>query len=161
MPERGRLLGIDYGTVRVGLAVSDLDQGIAAPVDTLQRSNKQADERKLREVLEDYTVIGVVIGLPLHMGGEESQKSREARSFGHWMHELFGIPITFWDERCTSAVAEEHLLAAGFTSKQRKARIDKLAAQIMLQAYLDRKPRVLEGETLSNSTCRTSHGVKE
>jgi len=133
----GRLLGIDYGTKRVGLAVTDLEQTIATPLSTIQRSHENAEAREYRTVIEDYSIRGHVIGLPVHMSGNESGKSQEARRYGNWLKEITGLPVTYWDERYTSSIAEEHLLAAGLTSKQRKQRIDRLAAQIMLQSFLD------------------------
>lgn len=91
-----------------------------------------------------------VVGLPVHNDGRESQKSIEAREFGKWLGETTGVPIDYFDERYTTAMAEEHLLAAGLTKKRRKERLDKLAAQILLTAYLeagcktDEAPRGLE-----------------
>ena len=81
----------------------------------------------------------LVIGLPLHMDGRESTKSREAREFGNWLHRITSLPIDYHDERCTSVQAESILLQAELTSKQRKARTDKVAAQILLQAFLDKR----------------------
>ncbi|MCA1626659.1 MAG: Holliday junction resolvase RuvX, partial [Acidobacteria bacterium] len=78
-----------------------------------------------------------VVGLPVHISGGESQKSREAREFGAWLQQTTGVPVEFFDERYTSAEAEELLLAAGLTKKRRKERLDQLAAQIMLTAYLE------------------------
>ena len=71
------------------------------------------------------------------MSGDEGQQARNARAFGQWAAEATGLPIRFWDERFTSAIAEEHLMAAKLSSKKRKARLDKVAAQIMLQSFLD------------------------
>src|SRR4029079_3796604 len=78
-----------------------------------------------------------VVGLPVHLSGDESQKSTEARDFGKWLTELTSVPVEYFDERFTSAEAEEILGTANLTKKQRKARLDQLAAQIMLTAYLE------------------------
>ena len=93
----------------------------------------------LRQLVEEYRVVGLVVGLPVHMSGDEGEKAREARAFGRWAAEATGLPVTWWDERYTTVIAEEALISAGLSKKKRKQRLDKLAAQIMLQAYLDRR----------------------
>ncbi|MCA8995738.1 MAG: Holliday junction resolvase RuvX [Planctomycetaceae bacterium] len=141
-PRRGRLLGIDYGTKRVGIAISTGEQTIASPVEIYTRRDQGADRKYYLSVVEDYRPVGLVVGLPMHVGGEEGQKAHEARTYGKWLGEITNLPVTWWDERYTSAVAEEFLLGAELTSKQRKKRIDMVAAQIMLQGYLDyHRPR--------------------
>jgi len=75
------------------------------------------------------------------MGGEEGQKAREARNFGAWAASATALPVAFWDERLTSAMAEEHLLSANLSSKKRKMRLDKVAAQLMLQSFLESRTR--------------------
>ena len=136
-PSRGRLLGLDYGTRRVGVAVSDDDRRIASPLENYNRVRPEADARYLQRVVEDYRPVGLVVGLPLHMSGEEGEKAKEARRFGAWAAKVTGLPVVFWDERLTSALADDFLRSAEMSAKQRKARLDKVAAQIMLQAYLD------------------------
>jgi len=139
VPFTGMILGFDYGTKRLGIAVSDREQRFASPLYNHQRQGLQGDERFLRRVLMEYRPAGFVVGLPLHMNGDESQKSHEARVFAGWLTGLFGLPCEFQDERLTSWQAESLLLAAELTKKQRKERMDKLAAQILLQAWLDRR----------------------
>lgn len=137
VPRRGRLLGLDYGTVRVGFAVSDEEQRLAVPLETYTRRNREHDARHLNAMIGDYRIIGLVVGLPLHMGGEEGEKAGEARRFGAWAAEVSGLPVAFWDERLSTAQADEHLAAAKLNPKKRKLLRDKIAAQIMLQSYLD------------------------
>jgi putative holliday junction resolvase len=137
VPRRGRLLGLDFGTRRVGLAVSDEEQRLAVPLETYSRRAAADDARHLKSVIGDYRIIGVVVGLPLHMGGEEGQKAGEARRFGLWAQTVTGLPVAFWDERLTTSLADEHLAAANVNPKKRKLLRDKIAAQIMLQSYLD------------------------
>lgn len=132
-----RIAGIDYGTVRVGIAVADMSVGIASPYETYQRQNAEVDARYFRRLAEEEAIVKFVVGLPVHLDGSESQKSHEARQFGKWLTEITGQPIDLFDERFTSAQAEEMLQAANLTKKRRKARIDALAAQIMLTAYLE------------------------
>ena len=132
-----RIAGIDYGTVRIGVAVADTEVGIAGPYDNYNRRNAELDAAYFRQFAAEERIGRFVVGLPVHLSGEESQKSAEARAFGKWLGEVTGVPIDFFDERFTSAQAEELLGATELTKKQRKARLDKLAAQIMLTAYLE------------------------
>lgn len=136
-PAQGRLLGIDYGTRRVGLAISTPDQTIASPLEIYQRRNDQLDARHFLAVAEDYRVRGIVLGLPIHVSGEEGQTAAQARKYGDWLKSILGLPVAFWDERYTSAVAEEYLLGADLSRQKRKKRLDMVAAQIMLQSYLN------------------------
>jgi putative Holliday junction resolvase len=133
----GRLLGVDYGTVRVGLAVSDPDRKIAFPLTTYTRRGRDADAAWFREIVVKESVSGLVVGLPVHTTGREGQKAVEARAFGGWLAEVTGLPVFFYDERFTTVLAESALWEAGLTHKKRKARRDRVAAQMLLQAYLD------------------------
>ncbi|MEO2015594.1 MAG: Holliday junction resolvase RuvX [Fuerstiella sp.] len=137
IPPRGRILGIDYGTKRVGVAVSDMFQQIASPLHNYQRNGQQADEYFFRNVADEYESVGLVVGLPVHMSGDESKKSREARRYGAWLSKVTSLPVEFQDERFSSVKAEALMLQSALTKKQRKSRIDKLAAHILLQAFLD------------------------
>jgi putative Holliday junction resolvase len=140
-PRFGRLFGIDFGTQRVGIAVSNDEQTIAMPLENYQRVSQQTDFRDLAAFAHEYRVVGLVVGLPVHMSGDEGGKAREAREFGEKLAEVARLPVRFWDERYTSAMADSHLLAANLTRNQRKSRRDKLAAQIMLQSFLDAADR--------------------
>jgi putative Holliday junction resolvase len=134
---RTRILGVDYGTVRIGLAVCDPDRKIAFPLETYSRRGKNADAAHFRALLEEHQIGQIVVGLPIHLSGREGQKAGEARAFAKWLAEATGLPIAFADERFTTVEAESALWEAGLTHKQRKARRDKIAAQMFLQAYLD------------------------
>lgn len=111
---------------------------IASPYENYNRRNEKLDAKYFAEFAIQEKIDLFVVGLPVHLSGEESQKSTEARQFGKWLTELTGVPVEFYDERFTSAEAEQYLLDSNLTSKQRKARLDKLAAQIMLASYLER-----------------------
>ena len=137
LPNRGRLLGIDYGTKRVGVAVSDVFQEIASPLHNYQLCGRQADAHFFRNVVLEYEAVGLVIGLPLHMSGDESGKSREARRYAKWLRRITQLPVGFQDERHSSMRADAMMMQADLTKKQRNARIDKVAAHILLQDYLD------------------------
>ena len=133
----GRLLGVDYGDVRVGLSVSDPDRKIAFPLATYTRQGRERDAAYFRALVKAEAIAGLVVGLPVHLSGQEGQKAAEARAFGAWLAQTTGLPARFWDERFTTVEAESALWEAGLTHKQRKARRDKVAAQMLLQAYLD------------------------
>jgi len=140
-PALGRIAGLDYGTVRIGIAVSDSQGKLALAVESYTRSGPEADARRFQRLAREEELVRFVVGLPVHLHGGESQKSREARKFGAWLTELTGLPVDFYDERMTSKEAEEILQSAQLTKKRRKQRIDQLAAQIMLQGYLESKHR--------------------
>jgi len=133
----GRIAGIDYGTVRLGIALSDARRTLASPYENYTRRSTQVDAERLRRLAVEECITLFVVGLPVHLDGRESQKSREARQFGQWLAEITGVPVEFFDERFSTAEAEKVLGAAELTKKQRKARLDKLAAQILLTAYLE------------------------
>jgi putative Holliday junction resolvase len=137
LPLRGRLLGLDYGTKRVGLALSNLDQTIATPHETYERKDDVQDARHLARTVQEYSVVGLVVGLPVHISGDEGEKAREARAFGTWAARATKLPVAFTDERYTTAQADEHLFAAQVSPKKRRALRDMLAAQILLQSFLD------------------------
>lgn len=132
-----RIAGIDYGTVRIGIATADLDVQIAGPYETYARRSAQLDAEYFQTLAREERIGRFVVGLPVHTSGHESQKSAEARAFGAWLTQVTGVPVEFFDERYTSAEAESLLLDAGLAKKRRKERLDQLAAQIMLTAYLE------------------------
>jgi putative Holliday junction resolvase len=134
---RTRLLGVDYGSVRVGLAISDAGRLIASPLTTYERRSAEQDAAFFRGVVNDEGIGQLVVGLPVHLGGREGLKAGEARAFGQWLGEVTGLPVVFWDERFTTVQAEQFLQEAGLTSKRRKRRRDRVAAQILLQTYLE------------------------
>jgi putative holliday junction resolvase len=141
---RQRIAGVDYGTVRIGIAIGDDETRIASPLETYQRRTAALDAAYFSKLAKQEQLSLFVVGLPVHLSGEESQKSYEARKFAAWLHETTGVPVELFDERFTSAHAEQILMAAELTKKKRKARLDSLAAQIMLTAYLESTSR---GET--------------
>jgi putative Holliday junction resolvase len=132
-----RIAGIDFGTVRIGVAVADTEVGIASPFENYTRRTAALDTEYFAALAKDERIERFVVGLPVHLHGGESQNSTEARAFGKWLNELTGVPVEFFDERFTTSEADELLGAAKLTKKQRQARRDQLAAQIMLTAYLE------------------------
>ncbi len=133
----GVVAAVDYGTVRIGVAISDPERRFAMPLENYQRKNLQQDAAWFKQLVAERRVSLFVVGLPVHLDGRESQKSREARDFGQWLHAQTGVDVVFFDERFTSHEAERLLEDAGLTSQRRKARRDMLAAQILLSAFLE------------------------
>lgn len=132
-----RILAVDYGEVRIGLALSDLTRIIASPYETYTRQNTQKDLQYLANLIEDKQVGLVVFGLPLNMDGSEGDRALKTRNFAQKLSELISCKITFQDERLSSVSAENILLTADVSRQKRKQVIDKLAATIILQEYLD------------------------
>ena len=133
----GRVAGIDYGTVRIGIAVSDPERRLASPYENYNRRSRAKDAERFQRLVQEERITLFVVCLPIHSDGNESVKSLEAREFGHWLQEITGIPVVWFDERFTSVEAEQVLLEAGLTQKKRKERLDKLAACFLLSAYLE------------------------
>ena len=135
--QQGRIAGIDYGTVRIGIALADLEVGIASPFETYTRRSEADDAEYFRQLAQQQRLTRLVVGLPVHLDGQESQKSREAREFGAWLEKVTGLTVEYFDERFSSTEAEAILGEAQLTKKRRQQRLDQLAAQIMLTAYLE------------------------
>jgi putative Holliday junction resolvase len=128
---------VDYGHVRIGLAISDEDRRIASPLSTYYRRTRDEDAHYFQKVVVAESVEKIVVGLPVHADGSEGDKAVETRRFGAWLAGATGLPIVYFDERFTTVEAESYLLAAGLTNKRRKARRDRVAAQLLLQSYID------------------------
>ena len=123
---------------------------MASPLQTYTRRNPQLDAKFFQQIAQQERIVQWVVGLPVHLDGRESQKSQEARRFGEWLAKITSLPVVFFDERFTSVQAEELLMAAELTDKKRKQRLDKLAAQIMLSAYLESQARGDEPSSLDD-----------
>jgi putative Holliday junction resolvase len=136
---RGALLAFDYGTVRIGIAVCDPDRIIASALETYTRQNEAADAAHYARVAKDQRAVALVVGLPLHANGDESDTSRAARAFAARLSALTGLPAIMWDERFSSWSAEDALREANVKWPKRKGKVDRIAAQMILQTYLDAK----------------------
>ena len=143
IPDKGRIAAVDYGTVRIGIAITDPERILASPLENYNRRSPSKDAQFFKELAELERVVLFVVGLPVHMSGDESQKSFEARQFGKWLFETTSVPVTFYDERFTTSMAKDMLQEAGLTKKRRKARLDMLSAQILLSAFLENPERSL------------------
>ena len=135
-PAAGRVVGVDHGSARIGLAVCDAARTVASPLATHPRTTNARDAVFFAKLAEAEQVAGFVVGLPRLLDGTEGEQAKKCRAFGAWLAGVTGKPVAFWDERWTTAAAEDALLAAGLTDKQRKARRDRLAAQLILEAFL-------------------------
>ena len=139
-----RILGIDYGTRRLGLALSDPSATIAQPLPTLtRRAGKRAPVQALANIVQEQEVTEIVIGLPLSLGGDETEWTAEVREFGAKLAQRTSVPVSFLDERMTSVQAEKTVRSLGLkrSEREQKERVDAAAALLILQAYLDRRAR--------------------
>jgi putative pre-16S rRNA nuclease len=141
VPAHGALLGLDFGTKRWGVAVCNSDQTIAVSVETWQVRTPEQNLKHLRELIDDYRAVGFVVGLPVRLNGVEGDQAAVVRRFGNWLAEQTQLPVAYWDERYSSTEAEVLLWSQGVSPAQSKERLDRLAAQIILQAYLDAPDR--------------------
>lgn len=132
-----RYLGVDWGKKRVGLAISDPGGMLATPLKVLQRQNLEQIVAEIGELCRDERVEAVVVGLPLNMDGSRGATAQEADRFAAMIAEATGLPVELWDERLSSVSAERHLIDADMSRVKRKRTIDKVAAQIILQTFLN------------------------
>jgi putative holliday junction resolvase len=132
-----RVMALDVGDKKIGVAISDELLLTAQGRPTLRRKNLKSDLEILRRLAMENDVQRIVIGQPLHMDGTPSTQSDRVARFSEELHKVLGLPIVFWDERLTSFEAEQHLEQMGMKWRQRREHVDKVAAMIILQNYLD------------------------
>lgn len=132
-----RTLGLDVGTKTIGVAVSDGLGLTAQAVTTIRRTNLKADLAALSELVREHEGSRIVIGLPLNMDGTEGPRAEASRKFAESVTQTLGLPVEFWDERLSTVAAERTLLEADLTRAKRKQVIDQVAAQFILQGWLD------------------------
>lgn len=135
-----RILGLDYGSVTVGVAVSDALKVTAQPLETITRK----DENKLRQtcarieqLIAEYEVESIVLGYPKNMNDSVGERAKKTEEFKAMLERRTGLPVTLWDERLTTVAAERVLMESGVRRENRKAVIDQVAAALILQGYLD------------------------
>ena len=139
-----RILGLDLGSKTIGLALSDGLLMVATPMETLRRGKFTADAGKLRDIIREQEVGGLIIGLPLNMDGSEGPRCQSSRQFAANFLEKMDIVIGFWDERLSTVAVTRTLLEADMSRKRRAEVVDKMAASYILQGALDRL-KVLRG----------------
>lgn len=135
-----RILGLDYGSATVGVAVSDALRVTAQPLETITRK----DENKLRQtcarieqLIAEYEVESIVLGYPKNMNDSVGERAKKTEEFKAMLERRTGLPVTLWDERLTTVAAERVLMESGVRRENRKAVIDQVAAALILQGYLD------------------------
>jgi len=134
-----RILAIDPGSRRIGLALSDEDGRLASPLRTIVRAGKEAAIREVVEAARAAEASEVIVGLPLRTDGREGPEAARARAFGAAVGDALGLSVVFWDERFTTALAHRMLREAGASGRARRAVVDQAAAAVLLQSYLDSK----------------------
>jgi putative Holliday junction resolvase len=132
-------LGIDHGSKRIGLAVSDPGGKIALPAGTLESRGFERDLAAIRAIVEERQVERIVVGLPIHMDGRSGPQAEAARAFAERLAGELGLPVDTMDERWTTKEAERALRATGRKGKKKRAVIDSVAATILLRTYLERE----------------------
>lgn len=138
LPMRGALIGLDLGTKTIGVAASDPDRRLAAPVETIARKRFALDAQRVLALAGERRAVGFVLGLPLNMDGSEGPRAQATRAFARNLAKLTELPIALWDERLSTAAVERALIAADASRARRKAVIDQHAATFILQGALDR-----------------------
>jgi putative Holliday junction resolvase len=148
IPQAGRILGIDWGEIRIGLALSDETQTLARPLETLlRRAGKRFPMARFLELTALHQPTGIVVGLPLSSEGGESSSAAAARQMADAIARRSGLPLELWDERMSTARALGAIREQGGSTRGRKAEVDALAAAVLLQHFLDaRKNRVPKAE---------------
>lgn len=143
-PSRGgRVLGVDVGTVRVGLALSDVTGTLASPLETLRRAKNHADLDRLAALVVEHEVTEVVVGEPVHLSGASGASAEDAANYAQELADRIpDVPVILIDERLSTVTAASHLREGGIDSRKQRAVIDQAAAVVILQQFLDsRRPR--------------------
>ena len=133
-----RILGLDLGDRRIGVAVGDTDTGMAFPLKVIEINEKSDTIKQIKACLDEEKASLVVVGYPLNMDGSAGSRARTSDEFAGILGAECGCEVRLWDERLTSVLGERVLIEADISRRKRRKVVDKLAAQIMLQGYLDR-----------------------
>lgn len=136
-----KILGIDYGDVRVGLAVSDITEFLASGIGNVKITGMNNAVQLVCEKIKEYGCEKIVLGLPVNMNGSHGEKAEKIRVFGDKLKEASGLDVEYVDERLTTVMAHGFMNSTGTYGKKRKESVDTLSAQIILQNYLDSKRR--------------------
>lgn len=133
-----RVLALDIGSKRVGVAVSDALGHTAQPLATLARADLDGDAAVLRKMIRDYEVGKIVVGMPITLGGARSAQTRATDKLTARLRKVLDLPVDTWDERLTTKIADASMIEAGASRKTRREKRDMIAAAVILQSYLDR-----------------------
>jgi putative Holliday junction resolvase len=131
------ILGVDFGTRRIGLAVSDALGITAQGLETLERTNDEEDISRIADIVREREVGEIVVGRPVRLNGTRGDAVRECEAFADRLAGEFGFPVHMWDERLSTAQAERAMIEADLSRRKRKKARDRAAAQLILQSYLD------------------------
>lgn len=131
-------MALDVGSRTIGIACSDALLMTAQGIETIRRTSLENDFNRLRELISEYEVHELVVGMPKNMNGTKGDRAEKTEEFVEKMKAVIDLPVTFWDERLSTVMAERQLIAADVSRKKRKGVIDKMAAVVILQGYLDR-----------------------
>jgi len=134
---RPRVLGLDVGSKTIGLAVSDPLGITAQGLETIRRKNKRRDFEQLEKLIRQYEVAEIVVGYPLRLSGAEGSQSEKMKQFAEELRNKFGLPVHLWDERLTSSQANRILREAELSIKKRGEAVDRLAAVLILQSWME------------------------
>lgn len=138
LPVKSRLMGLDLGTKTIGLALSDILQTIATPLQTIRREKFTTDIKILLQLAKEHDVSAFIIGMPFNLDGSEGPRAQATRAFARNLGQHTELPLVFWDERLSTVAVERTLLEADASRKRRAEVIDKMAAAYILQGALDR-----------------------
>ena len=133
-----RIMSLDVGSRTIGIACSDALLMTAQGIETIRRTSLEKDFNRLQELISEYEVHELVVGMPKNMNGTKGERAEKTEEFVEKMKEVNDLPVTYWDERLSTVMAERQLIAADVSRKKRKSVIDKMAAVVILQGYLDR-----------------------
>lgn len=131
-------MALDVGSRTIGIACSDALLMTAQGIETIRRTSLENDFNRLRELISEYEVHELVVGMPKNMNGTKGDRAEKTEEFVEKMKAVIDLSVTFWDERLSTVMAERQLIAADVSRKKRKGVIDKMAAVVILQGYLDR-----------------------
>jgi putative holliday junction resolvase len=143
MPEPGTVLAFDFGEKRIGVAVGDASVGISHPLQTISSESNEDRFSIIATLIAEWEPTRLVVGLPSYPDGKEHELSRLCRKFAQRLHGRFGLPVTMVDERFSSAEASHSLREAGISGSKQKPMLDQVAAQLILQSFLDRHPHAV------------------
>ncbi len=132
-----KIMAVDYGDARTGLAVCDRTEFLASPIGTIEERNAQMLAMKVAHMAEQYEVGEVIVGLPLNMNGSKGPRAEKCEAFAQMLSQLTEIPVNMWDERSTTVSAHGILNEVNVRGKKRKAVVDTVAATVILEAYLE------------------------
>ncbi|ETJ12618.1 Holliday junction resolvase RuvX [Veillonella parvula] len=132
-----RIMSLDVGSRTIGIACSDALLMTAQGIETIRRTSLEKDFNRLQELIAEYEVHELVVGMPKNMNGTKGERAEKTEEFVEKMKEVIDLPVSYWDERLSTVMAERQLIAADVSRKKRKSVIDKMAAVVILQGYLD------------------------